>query len=40
MEDSSSIEDQKVTAVIATSVALKILENFPVGNIVNFHSDQ
>jgi hypothetical protein len=24
----------------ATSVALKLLENFPVGNIVNFHSDQ
>ena len=23
-----------------TSVALKILEKFPVGNIVNFHSDQ
>jgi hypothetical protein len=23
-----------------TSVALKLLEKFPVGNIVNFHSDQ
>jgi hypothetical protein len=31
---------KKRRAYTRTSVDLKLLEKFPVGNIVNFHSDQ